>query len=288
MSRSSPLTVGHATQSTLMTALGPLAALSAGTAGPPVLLVPGFTGSKEDFGPILDPIAAAGLRCWAIDLPGQYESPGPDDPGAYRPEALGGWLRAAATALGAPVHLLGHSFGGLVARAAVIAAPAEFASLVLMSSGPSAIDGARRDRIEALAPLLETDGAAGVYAAMLAADAARADYRAPEPEVATFLRRRFLLGSPAMLAGMADALLGEPDRVAELAATDVPTLVLHGVDDDAWTPDVQRAMAARLGAGHVAVPAAAHSPAVENPAPTAAALITFWRRVMLAPVTRDD
>jgi pimeloyl-ACP methyl ester carboxylesterase len=282
VSRSSPLAVGAAVATTIMTALGPLAALRSGTSGPPVLLVPGYTGSKEDFGPILDPIAAAGFTGWAIDLPGQDESPGPDDPEAYRPGALGEWVRSAAAVLGAPVHLVGHSYGGLVARAAAIAAPAGFASLTLMSSGPAAITGGRRDRIESLAPLLESDGVAGVYGAMLAADADRPGYRAPEQEVATFLRYRFLAGSPAMLSGMAQGLLDEPDRVAELAATALPILVLHGVDDDAWAPRLQRAMADRLGAEHVAVPAAAHSPAVESPAQTAAALADFWRRVMLA------
>jgi pimeloyl-ACP methyl ester carboxylesterase len=282
MSRSSPLAIGSAAEATIMTSKGPLAALRSGRSGPTVLLVPGYTGSKEDFGPILDPIAAAGFCCWAIDLPGQYESPGPDDPDAYRPAALAAWIRSAAAALGEPVHLLGHSFGGLAARAAVIAAPEKFASLVLMSSGPAALGGTRRDRIVALAPVLRTDGICGVYAAMLAADAAQPGYRAPAREVAAFLRHRFLSGSPAMLAGMADGLLHEPDRVDELAATGLPVLVLHGGEDDAWSPQVQRAMATRLGAEHVSIPAAAHSPAVESPGPTAAALTAFWRRVMLA------
>jgi pimeloyl-ACP methyl ester carboxylesterase len=35
-------------------------------------------------------------------------------------------------------------------------------------------------------------------------------------------------------------------------------------------------MAARLGAEAVPIPEAVHSPAVENPAPTADALIAFW------------
>jgi pimeloyl-ACP methyl ester carboxylesterase len=38
-------------------------------------------------------------------------------------------------------------------------------------------------------------------------------------------------------------------------------------------------MAERLGAPVVAVPDAAHSPAVENPPVTAAALVEFWQRV---------
>jgi pimeloyl-ACP methyl ester carboxylesterase len=56
-------------------------------------------------------------------------------------------------------------------------------------------------------------------------------------------------------------------------------LVLHGVDDDAWPPPVQRVMAQELGAATVVVDEAAHSPAVENPAATLQELLAFWRSV---------
>jgi pimeloyl-ACP methyl ester carboxylesterase len=82
-----------------------------------------------------------------------------------------------------------------------------------------------------------------------------------------------------MLEGMGRALRFEPDRVAELRATGVPTFVLYGTEDDAWLPDAQDAMAARLGAAVARIPAAIHSPAVENPEPTADALIDFWLNV---------
>src|SRR3981081_417211 len=52
------------------------------------LLVAGYTGSKEDFPPLLAPMAAAGLRAVAIDQRGQFESPGPDDPAEYSIDAL--------------------------------------------------------------------------------------------------------------------------------------------------------------------------------------------------------
>jgi pimeloyl-ACP methyl ester carboxylesterase len=75
---------------------------------------------------------------------------------------------------------------------------------------------------------------------------------------------------------MADAMLSEPDRVAELAATRVPTLVAHGEADDAWMPHVQADMAQRLGARYEVVDNSIHSPAVENPSRTVEVLLDFW------------
>ena len=46
-------------------------------------MVAGYTGSKEDFAPLLAPLSASGYRVVAIDQRGQYESPGPDDPSRY-------------------------------------------------------------------------------------------------------------------------------------------------------------------------------------------------------------
>jgi pimeloyl-ACP methyl ester carboxylesterase len=248
--------------------------------GPPVLLVPGYTGSKEDFGPILHLLAAAGLRVSAIDLPGQYESAGLTDPAAYAPPALAPVVLAAARALGPRVHLLGHSYGGLVARAAVIADSTPFASLVLMDSGPDAVQGQRRAMIEQLEPVLASGGMALVFAASQAVLAARPGFVAPPPALAEFLKRRFLASDPIMLAGMGTAIRAEPDRVAELAAAiataSLPALVLYGRDDDVWAASVLADMARRLSCRSIEIADAGHSPAVESPRATAQALIDFW------------
>ena len=61
-------------------------------------------------------LAAAGRRVVAIDMRGQYETPGPDDRDSYQLEALGADIGAVATAIltdpGEPadygLHLLGH------------------------------------------------------------------------------------------------------------------------------------------------------------------------------------
>ena len=115
------------------------------------------------------------------------------------------------------MRLLGHSFGGLVARAAVIADPGAFESLVLLSSGPAELDGVRRVTMDGLEPVLAASGLPGVYAAMQATALGDPGFVAPPDDLAEFLERRFLGGSPDMLQGMADALRHEPDRVDELA-----------------------------------------------------------------------
>jgi pimeloyl-ACP methyl ester carboxylesterase len=241
-----------------------------------VLLVAGFTGSKEDFSPLLPLLAEAGWRVVAVDQRGQHESPGTDEQAAYSLERLGADLLAVVDALGAPVHLVGHSFGGLVSRAAVLQRPEAFTDLVLLGSGPDRLVGGRADIVRFIRPLVEKGGVLALADA--AAELAESDMaRQPQPpEVQAFMRARHLANHPVALVEMADTLLAAPDRVDALRATGVPVLVAHGEGDDAWLPEAQRGMAERLGAAYEVVPEAQHSPAAENPEATAKALLAFW------------
>jgi pimeloyl-ACP methyl ester carboxylesterase len=237
---------------------------------PTVVLVPGYTGSKEDFLSILEQLTAAGHRVIAYDQRGQYESVGDEDPGSYGIPALGGDLL---NLLGdEPAHVVGHSFGGLVARAAAIEDPGRFRSLTLLDSGPSAIPGDRAERIVALRPVLLERGKDGVWEYMESAEELPA-------EVEAFRHRKFYASSATGLLVMGDELLAEPDRTDALRATGVPVLVAYGEDDDAWPPAVQADMAGRLGAAHAVIPGAMHSPAVEQADATARVLLDFWASV---------
>ena len=249
--------------------------------GAVALLVPGYTGSKEDFAPLLDPLAATGLHVVAVDLPGQYESPGPDRESDHLPDPLGRTLAALVTNLAAAhrVLLLGHSYGGLVARGAVLAG-APISGLTLLGSGPGALPpGPRRAALEFAEPIMRTHGIEAVQAFRESCDPPIGSLVEPA-ELVGLLRARFLGSSVPGLLGMATALRGEPDRVDELAAAlgTTPCLVACGQADDAWPVELQRDMARRLGAQFALVTEAGHSPNTENPAGLLAVLLSSWRR----------
>jgi pimeloyl-ACP methyl ester carboxylesterase len=317
------------------------------------LLVPGYTGSKEDFLPLLDQLAAAGRQVFAIDMRGQYQTPGgtgqnsgnrggPGQSGAgqnssglngtgqdsgsrpgaaangaglngtglkgtdqngaglaggqngtgldgtmpdrYSAKALGADIAAITRATGAR-HLLGHSYGGLVAREAMLdyLAGDGIESFTLMSSGPSALTGPRAAELRAMLDALgATDGkrvpdvlpVAELWHSYLEPQAVAAGVPA---EIVTFLRERMLGNDPTALVRMARHLLTAPDRTEELARLhDLPMLVLYGENDNSWSPVTQEYMARRLRARRVCIPGAVHSPNVEAPATTASALSAFW------------
>ncbi|KRV47090.1 hydrolase [Wenjunlia vitaminophila] len=255
------------------------------------LLVPGFTGSKEDFIAVLEPLADAGYRVVAMDQRGQYETPGPRDPAAYGRAELARDVVAVTDALDSPgpVHLLGHSFGGLVVRTAVLHhGPARWASLTLLSSGPAAIDETEAARVRLLVGALASFDLETIWQAKRELEGpARTDpggrpgetvpFAAPtSPAVEEFLHRRWLATVPEHLAAVGEQLLTEPDRVAELAAVGMPTLVLSGGVDHAWPVPWMDEMARRLRARRVVIPEAGHSPNAEFPERTAAALAAFW------------
>ena len=200
----------------------------------PAILVPGFTGSKEDFLAILQQLAAAGRRVLALDMRGQYETSGPDDPGAYTIAELGFDIAAVIDAVAARataaapgddadrglVHLVGHSFGGLVVRESVLAGASGIGSLTFMSSGPGRITGQAAADLARLTASL--DGSPEVMRRTIrhiwdTTFAPQATAAGIAPEIVAFLRERMLRNSPVGLLVMGQYLLTAPDRTAELA-----------------------------------------------------------------------
>jgi pimeloyl-ACP methyl ester carboxylesterase len=265
---------------TLTTSRGDFAAMEAVPAGDPIgtaLLIHGFTGSKEDFIHVLPTLANLGWRAVAVDQRGCYETTGSEVEADYILDEFAADLTAIVASFEQPIHLLGHSFGGLVTQAAAIAG-ANLATLTLFCSGPGAIPGDSYDWLKDF----QIDLRAGKKADRINNSIAemKADGRLSNPSVEEFLRNRWSASKTAALLGKAQILIDQADLshdVAQLAQRGLPVLVTHGEADDAWPIEQQKHMAEVIGAKYVIVPDSAHSPNVENVDGTTFVLDQFWR-----------
>jgi pimeloyl-ACP methyl ester carboxylesterase len=228
-------------------------------AGPPVLLVHGFTASIEtswiDTGVLPD--LARDHRVIALDLRGHGKSDKPPDPRAY--EELGMDLIRLLDHLGIErAHVVGYSLGGIIVAKLLTSHPERFLSAVL---GGAAY---RRSRSEASD--LAAEAAAremedtGLYRALVMSTAPT-DEPPPTDEIIRARSRHITSAGDVR----AHAALMRSRRAfvvtdAEIAAVRVPTLALVGAADPAL-PRV-RAMQRRWPGLEVDVVAGAAHPTV--------------------------
>ncbi len=254
-------------RTTIESPAGRLAALEARpTDSTPVqgtaVFVPGFNGSKEDAISLLPPIVSMGYCVVSYDQRGQYESDGPTQARAYSIETFMNDLQTVVAVAGEsqPVHLVGHSFGGLVARYMAITAPQSVKSLALLDSGP---DGASllHPCLPFFLSWLIRIGGLRAMAEVKHREARRSGVAADR------------------LPWLRHALASEPDRLDELLAKAIPLIVICGEDDYIWSAETQAKMAEDLAARLKVIMNAGHNPNDEQPQATADALLEFWASV---------
>lgn len=271
--RASPVTTSRGA----FAALDNRAALDEPAIGSAVL-VPGFTGSKEDFLALLLPLAQRRVRAVAFDLSGQFETPGPDGPEGYSLAGFAADSWAVAATLPRPLVMVGHSFGGLVVRDAILADPLAADGLAIIASGPAALPEGQAAVLQMFADVMNRHGLEAVLHGKRAMEAAAGAPPLP-PDLEAFLTRRFLANNPGSLQAMIETLCEVTDQIDVLAKVAPPTVVIVGDQDDAWPPAEQRVMAQRLKATLLELTGVGHSPAVDDPVAVAEAVAALYSGV---------
>jgi len=250
-------------------------------AGPPVLLVHGFGGAKEDFADHV-PSLAEHATVVIFDHRGHGSSDHPADEAAYSLDRLAADTLGVATGLGfEQFRLLGHSMGGMVARRLLLDHPDRVDALVLMDTSPGPPPGIDPTTVDLGIEIARRDGMAVLKAAQDELDPlgtpAHQRLLAERPGYREFGDRKWEALSPQMWIALVAEIVHQPDQLGALAGVRCPTLVMVGEQDTPFV-DVSAAMAATIPGAHlVVIPDAGHSPQFENPAAWFDALDDFLR-----------
>ncbi len=248
--------------------------LEAGRGNPKrLLMVHGFSASKEDFAHYLPRLGAIGWHAVSVDQRGHGGSAKPTDESAYSLPILAEDVRGLIAALGwRSATVLGHSMGGMAVQVFALAHPELLDALILMDTSHKMPDPVDADMI-AMAQQIVRDGGTE-----LLVDIGRCSTE-PGP-LDTIAWQNMIAADPAYKAWSEDktlntagpayaALVGEmaaqPDRLEQLRALDVRTLVIVGEFDDGFMKQSIAISEAIPGARLAVIPGGGHSPQSEAP-----------------------
>ncbi|RIL07692.1 MAG: alpha/beta hydrolase [Proteobacteria bacterium] len=249
--------------------------------GPPVLFSCGYSTTRENFRPQVEPLVAAGFRVLLWDYRGHGDSDAPADPAAYSFEQVQDDLARVLDHFSpdAPVVLAGFSFGGAASLHFALRRPERVRALVLLDTGPGFKNPDAQQKwlaqVERIAQNVETKGLASFVESRAAATAIG---RRPELPAAQRAARAIAAMKPHGVAHFGRRVSGPvPGCIDDLPKITHPALVVVGQEDEAYlrAADV---MAARLpNATKVVIPRAGHVTTIEEPEAVNAAIVGFLR-----------
>jgi len=213
-------------------------------AGDVLIAIHGGPGNSSEYMLSLEQLASAEFALVNYDQRGTGQSTEPSE-GYMMPKYIAD-LEAVRQAVGVErVHLLGHSWGGLVALRYAAAHPQRVSSIILMGSGvltPEAAQDGQRNKAQRIAALQEQ----GIIPETLTslADILPAYFSDPNFDMPEELKNMYY--NPTV-EQMTWAALGDYDFAAGVGTLDHPVLVLWGQDDPfglAYVEATKRALSA--------------------------------------------
>jgi non-heme chloroperoxidase len=239
-----------------------------GDAGPPVVLLHGYLDSHTSFYRLFDALRS-GFTVYALDQRGHGDSDPAPDYGivGFTADAL-----AFIAGLGiGPVHLAGHSLGGIVAQRVAEARPELVRSLGLISTGRDALDNAALLEVRPLLAALTGE----VPETLLREFQESTTFRKlPEEVLEIYLAATRKVRLPVWQGALEGLLAGAAPAEPP---SDIATLIMWGKEDGLFDAASQAALRAHFPAARfIAYDSTGHAPNWERPAEVAAALQEFW------------
>jgi pimeloyl-ACP methyl ester carboxylesterase len=261
-----------------------LAVSEAGVGGRPLMLVHGFTGSRDDWSPVIGPLVDAGRHTIAADNRGHGDSGRPGDEASYTFAQLADDCFAVADAIGWDrFTLLGHSLGGAVVQLMVTSRPERIDAVVLMDTSHRGL-AIPTDLLAGSLAIVRAGGTAALFEAMHSKDTsgnplpdqpAYDEACARLPGYRELGARNLLRTAAPAYAALISEIAARGDHLDELAAITCPTLVIVGEQDQPFLGTC-RAIADAIPAATLEVIAgSAHSPQFENTDAWLAAVLPF-------------
>jgi 3-oxoadipate enol-lactonase len=208
--------------------------------GPPIVMLHGLGGTSNSFQAMVP--ALAGFRLVRPDLPGAGRSPMP-----AQKITVGSLVEALADVadhLGVGrAHVVGHSFGTLIAQHIAARHPDRVASLTLFGPILEPQDAAR-ERLRARAAAARQQGMAAVADQLIGSALASAS-ASENPVVVAFVRESHMRQDAEGFARSCEAL-GQAEK-ADHRLIDCPALIVTGDEDAVGPPSIAQELADKIG-----------------------------------------
>lgn len=237
-----------------------------GHGDPALLLVHGFTGAALDFVDVI-PALAADRRVVAYDHRGHGDSTNTSDPRSYTFAHLTDDLACFVDELDlAPLDVLGHSMGGIVALQFALAHPKYVRSLVLMDTGAAPV-GSLSGVFDGLIPIAREQGMEAAFEIVRSfwQQHAGSTGTPADPALVQRVHDKFCTMDPEAFAAFAEELGNYPSMVERLGEIACPVTVIVGENDSGLRASADTLAAGIPNAELIVIPDAGHSPQEDQP-----------------------